>query len=57
MCALVAVMMVVFFAFDYRDYAPMCRFANSVFELDRRVVDTEIPQQAFLYIAQDALAD
>ena len=52
-----AVMMVMLFALDYRDYAPMRRLAHGMFELNRRVVDAEVAQQALLHLAQDAFAD
>ena len=38
---LVAVVMVVLFAVDNGDHAPMRRLANHMLELDRRVVDAE----------------
>ena len=53
----VAVMVVVFFTLHHRNHAAMCCLADRMLELNGRVVDTEVAQQAFLYDAQDALAD
>jgi hypothetical protein len=52
-----AVMVVVFFTLDNRNHATMSGLTNGVFELDRRVVDTEVAQQALFHIAQDAFTD
>ena len=48
---------VLFGGLDYRDYAAVGRFAHYVLELDGRVVDAEVVQETFFYIAQNALAD
>ena len=43
--------------FRHRDYAPMRHFADHIFELDGGVVDVKLVPQAFLHVAQNALAD
>ena len=40
----VAMMVVVFFTLDHRNYATVSSLADRVFELDRGVVDAEVAQ-------------
>ena len=51
-----AVVLVFFDALSNRDHASMSGRTKCVLKLDCRVVDAEVPQQAFLDVAQDALA-
>ena len=50
-------MMVLLFTLPHWNHAAMRHFAHHVLELDRRMVDAEVVQQALLHVAQDALAD
>ena len=45
------------FALAHRNHASMRHFAFHVLELNRGVVDVEVVMQAFLHVAQNALAD
>ena len=49
--------MVMFFAVAHGNHAAVRNLAHHMLELDGRVVDAEVVQQAFLHIAQDAFAD
>src|SRR6476469_5593434 len=48
---------VLFGGLDYRDHAAVGRLADYVLELDGGVVDTEVVQETFFHVAQNALAD
>ena len=48
---------VLFGGLDYRDYTAVGGFTDYVLELDGGVVDTEVVQETFFHVAQDAFAD
>jgi hypothetical protein len=50
------VMMVVLFALNYGNHAPVRSLADGVFELDSSVVDTEVVQKPFFHVTQNAFA-
>src|ERR1035437_665407 len=53
----VAMVVMVLFTLCHRNDAAMRHLTDHMLELDGRVVDAEVVQQAFLHIAQDAFAD
>ena len=47
----------VLFALAHRNHAAVRHFADYVLELDGRVDDAKVMQQAVFHVAQDAFAD
>ncbi len=45
-----AVVMMVLFALNHRNHAAVRHFAHRVLELNRRMIDSKVAQQALFYV-------